>query len=298
MFSTLFVAFLVRLSLVSTSKLKSNWTNELGLKFSHEIDQRQDLIEISFEIRPSSLEDFRFYYFDLRSFGRPISQNDGLPRQRLTEARNSLKIFGLHEDDYVLCLTLIDQYENVFKPRYSCYEFTLGEKTIGSHHGNQSGYLVPSLVAVAFILHFIIAVIHHIKKKNYAQKLLKRFIDVRPRSNRRKFVIENSLKQLDQPHLSASVQRRLSRVSIDAHSDTNSHHNESYVNNDSTDDLPLYTLPHPHVRRVSSTNPMETILEHRFSDAQDRFSSVQQLIESSPAAKRHQRSRNGGQLQF
>ena len=277
----------------------SNSTNELGLKFMHEVDRRENLVRIYFDIFSSTLDTYRYYYFDLRSFGHPISQSDFLPRQRLTEIRNSLLVVGLHEDDYVVCLTFIDAYENIFRPRYSCYEFTFGEKTIGTHHANQSGYLVPLLVAVAFILHFIIAVVHHLKEKNYAQKLLHRFIDVRPRANRRKYIIENSLKQLDHPHLSASVQRRLSRVSIEGNSDNISHHSETLNVNESTDELPLYTLPH-HSRRVSLTAAMDTIHEHGQTGTLESISSTRNLIEVTPTLKRSHRPRsNGGsQLHF
>ena len=109
-----------------------------------------------------------------------------LPRQRLFDTHNSLHIVGLHEDDYVSCLSFIDEYETIFKPRYACYEFTLGEKIVGSHHGSKSGYLAPLLFAVAFIIHVFIAIVHHIKAKNYAHKLLHRFIDVTPKSTKRR----------------------------------------------------------------------------------------------------------------
>lgn len=268
--------------------------NDLGLVFNHHVNKRENTVVISFEVSNTTLTTYRYYYFDFRAFGDP-SRTQYFPQQRLVDRENSLKILGLHEGDYVACLTFVDEYEKKTKPRYACYEFTLGEKIIGSHHGNRSGYLVPLLCVVAFILQVFIAVVHHIKAKNYAHKLLSRFIDVAPKSNRRKKIVQDSLKELDHHHPSASVQRRLSRVSVDAIEENRSHHNEGFL---ASDELPLYTLPH-HSRRVSLANAMATIHEH----GTDTISSRRQLIEATPVLKRNPRgpssspSRSYGQIQ-
>ena len=270
-------------------------SNDLGLIFSHQLIKRENLVIIHFDVNNSTLSAYRYYYFDLRSFGYP-TRSDYLPRQRLIDTRNALRVVGLHEGDYVSCLTFVDEYETIVKPRYACYEFTLGEKTIGSHHGSRSGYLVPLLCAVAFILHVFIAVVHHIKAKNYAQKLLHRFTDVTRKSNRTqtRIDVEESLRQLDHPHLSASVQRRLSRVSIDP--EMSSHHNDSFMDDTGDDELPVYILPSHHSRRVSVGTVMETIPENDQSKALDSLSSMRHLIDSTPWMRRNSRSRQNGHL--
>jgi hypothetical protein len=263
-------------------------SNELGLTFSHQVNRRENTVTIHFNVNNDTIVAYRHYYFDFHSFGQ-LHQNEYLSRQRLIDFDNHLRIVGLHDGDYVSCLTFVDEYELVFKPRYACYEFTLGEKTVGSHHGSRSGYLVPLLSVVAFILHVFIAIVHHIKAKNYAHRLLSRFIDVRPRSARQRLDVEHSLKQLDHPHRSASVQRRLSRVSIDPNDDNTQHHDEVLRIDDQ---LPLYVLPH-HSRRVSSaTAVMQVIPEHGQSNAMDSVSSMKHLIESTPWIKRISRSRS------
>ena len=146
--------------------------------------------------------------------------------------------------------------EIFIKPRSTCYEFTIGEKTVGSHHGGSSGYLAPLLLAFAIVIHVFIAVVHHIKAKNYAQKLLHRFINVNPKETKRMLSVEHSLKQLDHPIVSASVQRRLSRVSIGQDEDEGI----TFLRSRSYDETPVYTIPHLH-RRVS-LGVMKTIPEY------------------------------------
>jgi hypothetical protein len=194
--------------------------SNFNITFGHSWDKREDTVTIYFDISNSTLNEYRYYYFDFRSFGSQ-DQIEYFPRQRLIDTHNSLHIIGLHEADYVSCISFIDEYENIIKPRSTCYEFTLGEKTVGSHHGGKTGYLAPLLLAFAFVIHVFIAIVHHIKAKDYAHKLLERFIDVNPKATKRIMSIKHSLKQLDHPQISASVQRRLSRLSIG--SDENSY---------------------------------------------------------------------------
>jgi hypothetical protein len=262
--------------------------NDLGLTFGHIENTRNNNVVIYFDILNSTLKEYRYYYYSFRPFGSLTSSSEFLPRQRLLDTHNSLRIVGLHEGDYVVCLSFIDEYETIFKPRYACYEFTLGEKTVGSHHGSSSGYLAPLLFAVAFIIHVFIAIIHHIKAKNYAHKLLHRFIDVTPKTRRRRINVNHSLKELnrelDHPHVPASVQRRLSRVAIDADDETEFHHNTNFLARDYTDELPLYTLPH-HSRRVS-VNTIQARPEHQNPNTMDSVSSMRHLMDSAPWLKR------------
>jgi hypothetical protein len=273
-------------------------TNDLGLTFGHTVNTRDNIVIIYFDVSNSTLKEYRYYYYNFRPFGSYIG-NEFLPRQRLVDTHNSLRIVGLHEDDYVTCLSFIDEYETILKPRYACYEFTLGEKTVGSHHGGTSGYLAPLLFAVAFVLHVFIAIVHHIKAKNYGHKLLHRFIDVTPKS--RRIIIDKSLqelgKELDHPYISASVQRRLSRVTVDANDENESNHG-GLINN-LNDELPLYTLPY-HSRRTSLTT-MQRIPEYDNSNTLESITSMRHLIESNPWIKRANRSvtssiRRKGQL--
>jgi hypothetical protein len=265
--------------------------NDLGLTFGHKVNKRDNIVTIYFDISNSTLKEYRYYYYDFRQFGS-YSHNEFLPRQRLLDTHNSLRVVGLHDNDYVSCLTFVDEYETTFKPRYACYEFTLGEKTVGSHHGSKSGYLAPLLFAVAFILHVFIAIVHHIKAKNYAHKLLHRFIDVTPKSTKRRINIDRSLKELDReldhPHLPASVQRRLSRVTIDANYENESNHGGNFLIDNPNDELPLYILPH-HSRRVSLTT-MQAIPEYENSNTMASVSSMKHLIDSAPWIKRPNRS--------
>ncbi|CAF2727067.1 unnamed protein product [Rotaria sp. Silwood2] len=230
-----------------------NLINELDLNFGHIWSQRDDMLTVYFNISNLTFKEYRYYYYDFRPFALQNS-TEYFPRQRLIDTQNSLRIIGLHEGDYVSCVSFIDEYENILKPRYACYEFTLGEKTVGSHHSAWSGHLAPLLLAVAFVIHVIIVVVHHIKAKNYAHKLLQRFIDVNPKATRKIINVKRSLKQLDHPHISASVQRRLSRVTIDANEDDR---NDFSMNN-TDEDIPIYVLPHN--RRVS-LGVMQTIRE-------------------------------------
>ena len=241
-------------------------SNDLGLIFHHQANRRENNVIIYFDIANSTVKEYRYYYYDLRPFGSYTGKSEHLPRQRLRETHNSLRIIGLHEGDYVVCLTFIDEYETIFKPRYACYEFTLGEKIVGSHHGGSSGYLAPLLLAVAFIIHVIIAIVHHIKKKNYGQKLLLRFMDVTPKTGRRQINVDQSLRELDReldhPHLPASVQRRLSRVTVDANLESGSHHGGSFIVEHPTDELPLYTLPHHNSQGNSNTLDSVSSMKH------------------------------------
>jgi len=275
-----------------TSISESPPTNELGLTFGHKVNKRENFVIIYFDISNSTLKEYRYYYYDFRPFGLLSSSSEFLPRQRLFDTHNSLRIVGLHEDDYVVCLSFIDEYETIFKPRYACYEFTLGEKIIGSHHGSKSGYLAPLLFAVAFILHVFIAIVHHIKSKNYAHKLLHRFINVTPKSVRRRININHSLeeleKELDHPHIPASVQRRLSRVTIDVDYENESNHGGRFLVDNRNDELPLYTLPY-HSRRASLTT-MQVIPEYDNSNTLDSVSSMRHLIDSAPWTRRPNRS--------
>jgi hypothetical protein len=227
----------------------------LDLTFGHTWNKRDDMVSIYFNISNSSFNDYRYYYYDFRSFAS-YNQTEYFPRQRLIDTYNSLHIIGLHENDYVSCVSFIDEYENIFKPRYSCYEFTLGEKTVGSHHGGTSGHLAPLLLAVAFVIHVFISVVHYIKVKNYARKLLNRFIDVNHTATKRILSVKRSLKQLDQPYVSSSVQRRLSRVSI-VDDDNNGN---GFLMKKLNDDVPIYILPHSN-RRIS-LGIMKTIPEY------------------------------------
>ncbi len=267
-------------------------TNELGLTFGHKVNKRENFVIIYFDISNSTLKEYRYYYYDFRTFGLHISSSEFLPRQRLFDTHNSLRIIGLHEDDYVACLSFIDEYEKIFKPRYACYEFTLGEKIVGSHHRGSSGYLAPLLFAVAFILHVFIAIVHHIKEKNYAHKLLHRFINVTPKSARRRINVNHSLqelgKELDHPHLPASVQRRLSRVTIDVDDENEFNHGGKFLVDNRNDELPLYTLPY-HSRR-GSLNTMQAIPEYDNSNTLASVSSMRHLIDSAPWIKRPNRS--------
>lgn len=264
-------------------------TNELGLAFGHKLLKRSNAVLIYFDIANTTLKEYRHYYFNFRPFGS-FSGDEYLPRQRLIDTHNSLQIVGLHEGDYVVCLSFMDEYEAIFNPRYACYEFTLGEKVVGSHHGNKSGYLVPSLIVVAFILHILISTIHYIKSKNYAQKLLHRFIDVTSKSHRGKLSHDLSLKdldkELDHPHIPAYAQRRLSRVTIDVTNDNELSHRDLTLLND--DELPVYTLPH-HSRRVSLVT-MQTIPEDRNTDKIDSALSVKHLLDATPWSRRANRS--------
>ncbi|CAF3434203.1 unnamed protein product [Rotaria socialis] len=291
-------------SKTTSSESNTAPTNDLGLTFGHTVSKRDNVVVIYFDLFNSTLKDYRYYYFNFRSFGS-FSGNEYLPRQRLHHIHNSLRIIGLHEDDYVTCLSFIDEYETIFNPRYACYEFTLGEKVVGSHHETKSGYLVPALVVVAVVLHVLIAIIHYIKSKNYAHKLLHRFIDVTSKSSRRKIVLDVSLKELDkeldQPHIPAYAQRRLSRVAIDVSNENESNHLENHLFGDPNDELPLYTLPH-HSRRVSLAT-MEAIPEDRNTDAIDSALSVRHLLDSTPWMRRANRTnslsmRKTNQLHF
>jgi hypothetical protein len=266
-------------------------TNDLGLTFGHNVNKRDNYVTVYFDLSNSTLKEYRYYYYDFRSFGSQ-GRSEFLPRQRLLDTHNSLRVIGLHDDDYVACLTFVDEYETIFKPRYACYEFTLGEKTVGSHHGSKSGYLAPLLLAFAFILHVFIAIVHHIKAKNYPHKLLHRFMDVKPKSNKRRININQTLqaldRELDHPHVPASVQRRLSRVSIEVNNENESNHGGNFLVNDPNDELPLYTLPY-HSRRVS-INTMQAIPEYENSNTMDSVTSMRHLIESAPWIKRANRS--------
>lgn len=223
--------------------------HNIDLIFGHQWNQRDDMLTIYFDISNSSLDNYRYYYFDFRSFAAP-NNRQYFPRQRLTDTHNSLSLIGLHEDDYISCVSFIDEYENIYQPRYTCHEFTLGEKIIGSHHGGSSGYLAPLLLAFAFGIHVFIAIVHYIKAKNYARNLLHRFIDV----DRKSIVdVKKSLKQLDHPYVSALVQRRLSRVTI--HNDE-----DNSTVKQSNDDLPIY-IP-SHLNRKISLDIMKTIHEY------------------------------------
>ena len=231
--------------------------NDLELTFGHLWDRLTDRVTIYFDVSNTTVDGYRYYYFDLHPFAS-LNQPESFPRQSLTDAHNSLIIAGLHENDYVSCVSFVDSYANVFKPRYGCYEFTLGEKIIGSHHAASSGYLSPLLVAVVFVLHTFIAVVHHIKAKNYAQKLLHRFIDVSPKSSKRIVQVRKSLKELDQTRPSFSIQRRLSRVSIDGPTTdalTVTHSKKS------NEHAPIYTLTRPLKGRPSIAT-LQSIPEH------------------------------------
>ena len=264
--------------------------NDLGLTFRHYVSKNDRDVLIHFRVSNATLHDYRYYYHDLRPFGDP-QRNEYLPRQRLLDAENSLRIVGLHEGDYVSCLSFVDEYETISKPRYACYEFTLGDKVVGSHHESKSGYLAPILIAIAFGIHVFIAIVHHIKAKNYAGKLLDRFINVAPKSRLRRMTMANSLKELDHPHISASVQRRLSRVSVDPDYDHSSSHNAGFI---VTDELPLYTLPY-HNRRLS-TMPMTSIPEHDPAIALDSLASIRHLMETAPWSRRAQQAIREGHI--
>lgn len=230
-------------------------TEELDLTIGHTWDERENTVTIFFNTSNSSLTDYRYYFFDLRPFASH-TYPESYPRQRLLDTFNALHIIGLHEDDYVSCISLIDEYGNVFKPRSTCHEFTLGAKSIGSHHGGSTGYLAPLLFAVAFVIHVFIAVVHHVKTKNYAGKLFHRFIDVDVKSMKAIQHIRESLKELDRSRPSASVQRRLSRVSVDV--DETSEQN--FPRRKSSGENSVYILP-TRVRQISS-GVMQTIPEH------------------------------------
>ncbi|CAF1386327.1 unnamed protein product [Rotaria sordida] len=273
------------------SESHSLLTNELNLTFGHTISKRDNFVLIYFNISNSTLKEYQFYYFNFRSFGT-FNGNENLPRQRLLDTHNSLRIVGLHEGNYVLCLSFINAYEKIFNPRYACYEFTFGEKILGSHNENKSNYLALLLFIIAFVLHIFIAIIHYIKSKNYAQKLLHRFINVTSKRDKQKINFNRSLreldKELDHPHISASVQRRLSRVTIDVNNENELNHRENSFDDNSNNELPLYTLPHRN-RRISLVN-IQTIPEDRNTDTIDSALSVQHLIDSTPWIKRTNRT--------
>ena len=231
-------------------------TNDLELTFGHLWDKTNDRVTIYVDISNITVDDYRYYYFDLHPFASP-SHQESFSRQTLTDTHNSLIIIGLHENDYVSCVSFMDDYGNVFQPRYGCYEFTLGEKTIGSHHGGSSGYLSPLLVAVVFVIHAFIAVVHHIKAKNYAHKLLQRFTDVSPKGARQMIHAKTSLKKLDHVRPSFSVQRRLSRVSIGGPKIDEI----PIVYPKKNEEFPIYTLPRPSKGRLSLAT-MQSIPEH------------------------------------
>jgi len=228
--------------------------HNVELTFGHIWNIRDDILTIYFDISNSSLNYYRYYYYNFRPFAS-YDQTEYFPRQRLNDTHNSLNIIGLHDNDYVSCVSFIDEYENIFKPRYTCYEFTLGEKIIGSHHGGTTGLLTPLLIAVVFVIHVFIAIVHHIKAKNYAQDLLQRFIDVNPTATKRIINVKHSLKQLDHPRISASVQRRLSRISIDAGENDGNNLSKKKTNDDAP---PIYVLPNSN----RSLDIMQTIPEH------------------------------------
>ncbi|CAF0801385.1 unnamed protein product, partial [Didymodactylos carnosus] len=237
------------------------------------------------------LQAYRYYYYSIRLFG--TTHSEYLPRQRLTESHNSLRLVRLEDGDYVICLTFVDNFETLFKPRYGCYDITKGEKTIGLHHGSKTGYLVPLLVLVALVLHIIIAVVHHIKAKNYAQKLLQRFIDTNPARARAKSIKELT-KDLDRNmehaiHLPTAVQRRLSRV---ADVENSGQHNVGFVDEDQ---IPTYSLlNNGYARRPSKVSnnhrmftprlSLETVPEHVES-----VKSMKHLFESVPWLRRASR---------
>lgn len=260
--------------------------NELGLTFSNHVSKNDQDVVIHFRVSNSTLHVYRYYYHDLHPFGYPM-RNEYLPRQRLLDAENSLRIVGLHEGDYVSCLSFVDEFETVVKPRYACYEFTLGDKVVGSHQTSKSGYLAPILIAIVFGIHVFIAIVHHIKAKNYAGKLLNRFIDVAPKSRLGRMAVAHSLRELDHPHISASVQRRLSRVSVDPDYDHSTSHNAGFI---VTDELPLYTLPLHH-RRLS-TMPMTSIPEHDPAIVLDSLASIRHLMDAAPWTRRGQQTRS------
>ncbi|CAF0965204.1 unnamed protein product [Adineta steineri] len=224
--------------------------SDLGLTFGHTWDKGNDIVTIYFDLSNSTFNEYRYYYYEFRRFTSQ-DQTEYFPRQRLVDTHNSLHIFGLHEDDYVACISFIDEYENVFKPRFTCYEFTLGEKISGSHHRGSSGYLAPLLLAFAFVIHVFIAIVHHIKSKKYGQKILERFIDVDHKLTKKIIDVKHSLKELDHPYVSTSVQRRLSRVSIDA----NENDGNSFLMKKSSDNL-------SHHHRKISLAAMKTIAEY------------------------------------
>lgn len=226
-------------------------TQEFDLIFGHIWDQRNDMVTIYFNISNSSLDNYRYYFYDFRPFAS-YNQKEYFSRQRLIDTHNSLHIIGLHENDYISCISFIDEYENILQPRSTCYEFTIGEKIVGSHHESKSGNLAPLLLAVAFVIHVFIAVVHYIKAKNYAARLLHRFIDVNPTI----INVKHSLKQLDHPYVPTSVQRRLSRVSIG----TDDINGNNILMRKSSDETPIYSLSH-HNRKVS-LGIMQTIPEY------------------------------------
>ncbi|UJR31374.1 hypothetical protein I4U23_018868 [Adineta vaga] len=231
-------------------------SDNLDLNFGHTRDARTGKVSVYFDISNSTFGEYRYYYFDFRPFASP-DHIEHLPKQRLVDTHNSLSLIGLHEDDYVTCISFIDEYGNEYKPRSTCYEFTLGEKIVGSHHGGSSGYLAPLLLAFAFVIHVFIAVVHHLKTKNYAHRLLERFIDVNPKTVKHIAAMKQSLKRLDQPYVSASVQRRLSRVSFS----TNENSSNDLLRKLTIDDLPVYNIPH-HQNRKPTLGTMQTIAEH------------------------------------
>jgi len=231
-------------------------TNDADISFGHDWIKRDNTVSIYFDVSNATLNEYRYYFFDFRPFASP-HHVEYFARQRLIDTHNVLNIIGLHENDYVSCISLIDEYENVVKPRSTCYEFTLGEKIIGSHHGGSSGYLAPLLFALAFILHVFIAIVHHIKAKHYGHKLLERFIDVNPKVSKQNLMVKHSLKQLDQPFVSTSVHRRLSRVTIDTDENNNNTNPLKKINGDSD----ILTISQQPNRRISM-GVMQTIQEH------------------------------------
>ena len=296
MFFLRFHLLILAISLVDASTTGGGRTvvpppsNDLGLIFGHQANRRENNVVIYFDVTNSTLKEYRYYYYDFRPFGSYNSHIEYLPRQRLRDTHNSLRIIGLHDGDYVVCLSFVDEYETISKPRYACYEFTLGEKIVGSHHGGSSGYLAPLLFAIAFVIHVIIAVVHHIKEKNYGNKLLRRFMNVTPKSGRRRINVDQSLRELDReldhPHLPASVQRRLSRVTVDANLENGSHHRGSFLVDNPTDELPLYTLPHHSTRGISNTLDSVSSMRHLMDTAPWKRHS-NQSAESSVRTRSH-----------
>ncbi|CAF0856094.1 unnamed protein product [Didymodactylos carnosus] len=289
----IFVALCIRGMLASSggghlSSGTLGFTNEMSLQFSHHSALRGNYIDIIFKVDDWVLQEYRYYYYSIRLFG--TTNSEYLPRQRLNESQNLLRLLRLEDGDYVICLTFVDNFETLFKPRYGCYDLTKGEKTIGSHHGSKTGYLVPLLVLVVFVLQVIIAVLHHIKAKNYAQKLLNRFIDTGS-DNLHSKSIKDLTKHLDKnlvqvTRLPVSVQRRLSRVAdVDSVQHSLGFVNEYEPPTHSTIMGNGYTrqtskLSNNH-RRLSSRCSLETVPEHVES-----VESMKHLFDSAPWLRR------------
>jgi hypothetical protein len=248
--------FYVRVSLISTENFLQQ-INNLELIFNHQWNRMNDTVTIDFIVSNQTLDDYRYYYFDIRPFAS-LTHIEYFTRQRLVDTKNSLSLIGLHENDYVTCVSFVDEYENIFKARHACYEFTVGEKMLGSHHAGSSGYLSPLLVAVVIVLHTFIAIVHHIKSQDYPHRLFQRFINVNPRRNERTGTFKHSLKQLDHVRPSACIQRRLSRVSVDGDK-LNLQRSSNLIKLDKT--IPLFTISELSNPRLSSTI-MATIPEY------------------------------------